>query len=241
MPAANHNPLSRRRILVAALRLVDEHGLDGLSMRKLAASLGVEAMSLYTHVPSKSALLTGVLELLIAELDVPTEEGLPWVERLKRGARSFRRVAHRHPAFVRLLTTQQEYTEVLLRPTEVGLGVLRAAGLGPTQAAFAYQTLMGYLLGALIQEEAGVVGVTCGRLGAIVASCDGVAGRPSPDGVGLHRDRFPFLLDALSVNATSDEDAAFEFGLDLVLAGLQRLLESPDGHGASPEPDARPG
>src|SRR6185369_11287189 len=97
----------------------------GLSMRKLAHSLGVEAMSLYTHVPNKSALLTGVLELLVAELEVSTDENLDWMQRLRLGARSFRRVAHQHPAFVRLLTTQQEYTEVLLRPTEYGLGVLR--------------------------------------------------------------------------------------------------------------------
>jgi len=220
MPAATHTPLSRQRILAAALRLVDEQGLDALSMRKLAASLGVEAMSLYTHVPSKSALLTGVLELLVAQLEVPQDEDLPWVERLRTGARSFRRVAHEHPAFVRLLTSQQEYTEVLLHPTESGLAILRGAGLGPTEAAFAYQTLMGYLLGALQQEEAGVVGVTCGDLGVAVSACDAL---PSASMFDLPRDHFPYLLDTLQRNVPNNKDAAFEFGLDLILASLERL------------------
>lgn len=226
MPPVTQVRLNRQRILAAALRLVDEQGLEGLSMRKLAASLGVEAMSLYTYVPSKSALLTGVLEVLVAELDVPMDDHQPWVERIRAGARSFRQVAHKHPAFVRMLTTQQEYTELLLYPTELGLGILRGAGLDPAQAAFAYQTLMGYLLGALLQEEAGVVGVSCGRLGARAAACGGTAD-PAAEMVGLPADGFPLLLDAVRTHAASDEDAAFEFGLDLILVGLERLLHVP--------------
>jgi AcrR family transcriptional regulator len=227
MPALTHPQLSRQRILAAALRFIDRHGLEALSMRKLANSLGFEAMSLYTYVPSKSALLTGVLELLVAELEAPLADDLPWVERLRRGAWSFRRVAHEHPAFVRLLTTQQDYTESLLRPTEYGLRILREAGLDPAQAAYAYQTLMGYLLGALLQEEAGIVGVTCGRLGIAAAECNGSAGSPTAGSLGLPQDRFPFLLDALHTSSGTDTDAAFEFGLDLILGGLERLLAPP--------------
>lgn len=239
MPAVTNTPLNRQRILAAALRFIDEHGLDALSMRKLAASLGVEAMSLYTHVPSKSALLTGVLESLVAELETPLDDGLPWVERLRRGARSFRRVAHEHSAFVRLLTSQQEYTEQLLRPTELGLEILRGAGLNPTDATFAYQTLMGYLLGALLQEEVGVLGVSCGQLGAAVSAGHGAAERSTADAVGLPASHFPFLLDALQTHASTEDDAAFEFGLDLILNGLQRLQASPASDGA-PGADGRP-
>jgi AcrR family transcriptional regulator len=238
MRVDTRTPLSRQRVLVAALRLIDEQGLEALSMRKLGAALGVEAMALYTHVPNKSALLTGVLELLVAEVEVPTDEGLSWVERLRRAARSFRRVAHKHPAFIRLLTTQQEYTEVLLGPTEFGLGVLRHAGLGPAEAAFAYQTLMGYLLGALVQEEAGVVGVTCGDLGAVALSC-GAGDLASPDAVGLPQDHFPFLLDTLRGLAGRDEDAAFEFGLELILGALQRLVPSPNGSASAEASDVQ--
>ncbi len=237
MAAVTHTPLTRQRILTAAVRFVDEYGLETLSMRKLAASLGYEAMSLYNHVPNKSALLTGMLELLLAEVQTPLDDGMPWIERLRRGAQSFRRVAHEHPAFVRLLISQREYTERLLRPTELGLQILRGAGLDAAQASFAYRTLMGFLLGALLQEEAGVLGVSCGDLGTATAasavgtsagSAVGNGDRPghTAAAVGLPVDRFPFLLDALQTPASTDDDAAFDFGLDLILAGLQGLRPS---------------
>src|SRR5919106_4499638 len=74
MAVVKRRPLSRRRILETAVRFVDREGLEALSMRKLGSELGVEAMSLYNHVPNKSALLDGMVEVLLGELEVPSED-----------------------------------------------------------------------------------------------------------------------------------------------------------------------
>ena len=75
MVEAKRRPLSRRRVLEAAVRFADREGLEALSMRRLGAELGVEAMSLYNHVPNKDALLDGMVEVLLGELEVPPEKG----------------------------------------------------------------------------------------------------------------------------------------------------------------------
>src|ERR687891_2960838 len=96
MAVVKRRPLSRRRILEAAVRFVDREGLDALSMRKLGSELGVEAMSLYNHVPNKSALLDGMVEVLLGELEI-LSENYGWEERIREGYRAFRRLAHKHP------------------------------------------------------------------------------------------------------------------------------------------------
>src|SRR5215210_8896967 len=95
MAVAERQPLSRRRILEEAVRFADREGLEALTMRKLGAELGVEAMSLYNHVPNKSALLDGMVEVLLGEVKVSSENH-DWEERIRDGYRAFRRLAHRH-------------------------------------------------------------------------------------------------------------------------------------------------
>src|SRR3712207_8923049 len=90
MVEAKRRPLSRRRVLEAAVRFADREGLEALSMRKLGADLGVEAMSLYNHVPNKDALLDGMVEVLLGELEVPSEKA-GWEERVREAYRGFRR------------------------------------------------------------------------------------------------------------------------------------------------------
>jgi AcrR family transcriptional regulator len=93
-------PLSRERIITAALELVDEHGLQDLTMRRLGARLGVEAMSLYKHVPNKEAVVEGVRETLLdelAELRRSQHHSDSWQEALRGVARAFREVCRRHP------------------------------------------------------------------------------------------------------------------------------------------------
>src|ERR671933_1997998 len=96
MAVAGRRPLNRRRVLEAAVRFADREGLESLTMRRLGAELGVEAMSLYNHVPNKSALLDGMVEVLLNELEVPPEK-LGWEERIREGYGAFRRLAHEHP------------------------------------------------------------------------------------------------------------------------------------------------
>src|ERR687897_673164 len=105
MAVVKRRPLSRRRILEAAVRFVDREGLEALSMRKLGSELGVEAMSLYNHVPNKDALLDGMVEVLLGELEVPSERAA-WEERVKEAYRGFRRLAHEHPNVFPLLVNR---------------------------------------------------------------------------------------------------------------------------------------
>ena len=99
-PTATRAPLSRERILQTALRLVDTGGLGDLTMRRLGARLGVEAMSLYRHVPNKEAVVEGVRDLILAELaaeQAAQPEALGWEDALGGAARAFRQVCKRHP------------------------------------------------------------------------------------------------------------------------------------------------
>ena len=200
MPRPARPPLTRERILQAALALIDEHGLEWLSMRKLAAELGVEAMSLYNHVPGKGALLDGVTELLLSRLDVPLGGELDWKERVRVGARSLRALARQHPCLVPLLTTRQVRTPTALRTAHGLLEALRHAGFDEERAAYACRTLLGYLFGFLLQELGGLDQAGCPERGG--------AGEPEP-------------LRAL---ADVDHDRLYDFGLDVILTGLERLL-----------------
>ena len=219
MPEASRTPLSRARILDAALRFVDEHGLDALSMRKLAAELGVEAMSLYNHVASKGAVLDGLLERLLDEIDVRPGGERHWTERITAAARSFRKLALRHPSFVQLLTTQHVHSEATIRPLEASLSILRQAGFGPEEALLAYKALIGYVIGFVTQEVSGALGLPdCGP---------GASGEHVRSGgleVALDPERFPVLTETLPLGQRVRPDAAFDFGLDLILAGLQSRL-----------------
>src|SRR5437879_8120056 len=97
--------LSRERIAVAAVALIDGEGLDALSMRRLGAELGVEAMSLYRHFPSKAALLEAVVARLLAELPVPAPTAARWQEAFRALARAYRALLTRHPNAIPLLAT----------------------------------------------------------------------------------------------------------------------------------------
>jgi AcrR family transcriptional regulator len=217
MPEASRTPLSRARILDAALRFVDEYGLDALSMRKLASELGVEAMSLYNHVPSKGAVLDGLLERLLDEIDVRPGGDRHWTDRVRAAARSFRRLALRHPSFVQLLTRQHVHSEATMRPLEASLSILRQAGFGPEEALLAYKALIGYVIGFVTQEVSGALGLPdCGPEDQVELG-GGLE-------VALDPERFPVLTETLPLRQRVRPDAAFDFGLDLILAGLHSRL-----------------
>ena len=130
MAVAKRQPLSRRRILEAAVRFVDREGLEALSMRKLGSELGVEAMSLYNHVPNKSALLDGMVEVLLGELEIPPEdEG--WERRIREAYQAFRRLAHEHPNVFPLLVVRPPDTMDGIWLVEEFLKTLREAGFDP--------------------------------------------------------------------------------------------------------------
>ena len=205
MAVAERRPLSRRRILEAAVRFVDREGLEALSMRKLGSELGVEAMSLYNHVPNKGALLDGMVEVLLDELEVPPEdEG--WERRVREAYRAFRRLAHEHPNVFPLLITRPPDTMDGVWLVEEFLKTLRGAGFEPETALYAFRTLSSYASGYAMAEIRGFAMEPAGtRLGA----------------VALSEDDFPHIHELDASLREVDHDAEFEFGLDLILTGLK--------------------
>ena len=200
--------MSRRRVLEAAVRFVDREGLEALTMRKLGAELGVEAMSLYNHVPNKSALLDGMVEVLLGELEV-LPETYGWEERIREGYGAFRRLAHEHPNVFPLLVNRPPETMDGVWLVEEFLRTLEEAGFGKETALHAFRALSSYTLGYAMAE------------------IRGFALEPDGSRLGAHRlspEEFPRLCELGPQLERVDHDAEFEFGLDLILAGLRVKL-----------------
>ncbi len=199
-------PLSWERVLDAALRLVDADGLAALSMRRLGAVLGVEAMSLYHHVPCKDALLDGLVERLWAEVRLPADAA-DWKVAVQAFARSLRGLAQAHPHAYALVLTRGTLPEAAFRALDALLRSLRRAGFDEDGAAEALRTLLAYALGYASVEA------TC-ALGRpdLAAAC-----RVAPEVAA----RFAGVTCAL---AECNPDAQFEVGLATILAGLEARL-----------------
>jgi TetR/AcrR family tetracycline transcriptional repressor len=207
MAVVKRQPLSRQRILEAAVRFVDREGLEALSMRKLGSELGVEAMSLYNHVSNKGALLDGMVEVLLGELEVPPEdEG--WERRIREAYRAFRRLAHEHPNGFPLLVVRPPDTMDGIWLVEEFLKTLREAGFDPQTALYAFRALSSYASGYAMAEIRGFAMEPAARAGAGTLSVDD----------------FPHIHELDAPLRDVDHDAEFEFGLDLILAGLKERL-----------------
>ena len=190
------------------MRFVDREGLEALSMRRLGADLGVEAMSLYNHVPNKDALLDGMVEVLLGELGVPsTDES--WEERVREAYRGFRRLAREHPNVFPLLVVRPPNTIDGVWLVEEFLKTLRGAGFDAATALYAFRTLSGYAMGYAMAEIRGfAMEPGGGRAGA----------------VALPAEEFPHISELEGRLGEVDRDAEFEFGLDVILAGLRERL-----------------
>jgi TetR/AcrR family transcriptional regulator, tetracycline repressor protein len=206
MAVTGRQPLSRRRVLEEAMRYVDREGLEALTMRKLGAELGVEAMSLYNHVPNKSALLDGMVEVLLGELEIPPENR-SWEERIREGYRAFRRLAREHPNIFPLLVTRPPDTMDGVWLVEEFLKTLQGAGFDKETALHAFRALSSYTFGYAMSEIRGFALEPGGsRLGAL---------RLSPR-------EFPRISELGPRLEGVDHDAEFEFGLDFILDGLKK-------------------
>jgi AcrR family transcriptional regulator len=208
MVAAGRQPLNRRRVLEEAVRFVDCEGFEALTMRNLGAELGVEAMSLYNHVPNKGALLDGMVEVLLGELEIPVENH-GWEERIREGYRAFRRLAHEHPNVFPLLVNRPPDTMDGVCLVEEFLRTLEEAGFDKVTALHAFRVLSSYTFGYAMAE------------------IRGFALEPEGSRPGAHRlspEEFPRLSELRPQLENVDHDAEFEFGLDLILAGLREKL-----------------
>lgn len=213
MPEAKA-PLSRDRVLRAAMTLADEGGIESLSMRGLAQQLGVEAMSLYHHVRNKEDLLAGMLDAVYAEIELPSSEG-DWLADMRRTATSFHRVLlqHRWACGLLMLPLAGPTTE-RLRYMDAVLGRLRGAGFSAWMTHHAYHAL-----------DSHIVGFTLWLLPYLALA------QQEPDLADrflreLPGDKLPHLVEHIHVHMEPErpgEVSEFEFGLDLVLNALERL------------------
>jgi AcrR family transcriptional regulator len=203
-------PLTRARILGCALALIDRDGLESLSMRKLAAQLGVAPMSLYNHIPGKDALLEGVTETLLAEIDISLPED-GWAETLRSAVLSFRRVLLDHPHAVPLIESKRVMTPAALRPVEFSLSLFRGAGFSPDDALSAHWAIVGFTLGHVTFQISNPL-TEVSPQEALARSGE------------LPAQQFPCYFEVLPKAASCDYDAAFDFGLDILIQGLQAKL-----------------
>jgi AcrR family transcriptional regulator len=212
---AERPSLTRERILRAALSLADEGGAESLSMRQLGGRLGVEAMSLYNHVANKDDILDGILELVVAEIRLPTV-GADWRSAMSERAASALSAFSRHPWAIVLMDSRVSSGPARLRYFDAMIGTLLGAGFSLELASRAFSVLDCYIYGFARQRLASIAAdgeeQAKARAGALRESL--------PDGA------YPNLarMSEWAMKNGYDEAADFDFGLSLILDGLERLL-----------------
>jgi AcrR family transcriptional regulator len=211
---ARRPPLSRDRVIAAAVALADEEGIKALSMRKLAQSLGVEAMSLYHHVANKEELLDGMVDVVFSEVHGPAIEG-PWRPELRTRCTSLRQVLLAHPWAVGHLNSRRAPGMATLVHHDEVIGCLRTGGFTVRKAAHAFATLDAYVYGFVVQELSLPLTPDVDES----ALAEEILGHV-PDG------DLPHLME-MAADYVMREDYAFadEFdpGLDLILDALERV------------------
>jgi AcrR family transcriptional regulator len=210
--------LTREAIAQAALQIVDMEGLDALTMRTVAHSLGTGAASLYAHVGSKDELLELVVERVIGEIQLPNPpDPARWQEQLKELARTTRALFSRHRDLARASFARIPLGENALRQTEWMIAVLRAGGLSDRVIALAADLFPLYVMAVCYEESlyAGeevtpeVMQDFADKMGGYFAS--------------LPKDRFPNVVSLAAALVEGDGDERFEFGLEVLIRGLAAL------------------
>ncbi len=209
-------PLTRDKVLRVAVSLADTSGIEALSMRALGRQLGIEAMSLYNHVANKDDLLDGMVDTVIDEIELLTVDA-DWRNAMRARAASARAAFTRHPWAARLIDSRVSGGPGRLRYFEAVLGALRRAGFTVELAARAFSLIDSYIYGFGRQS----LNMTSGDGGDVHAAEAFVQALPTG--------QFPYLAEMATTHAASpgyDEAADFAFGLNLILDGLQRVLDS---------------
>lgn len=232
-------PLDRERIIAGAIAYIDTHGLPMLTMRRLGAALGVEAMSLYRYVPGREDLLDGVVDAVVDELfadeDVLLEPQFGWQDHLQRLAHGVRRIALAHPALFPLVATRPPAAPWVRPPlrslkwVESLLRGLRENGFSAVQAVVAYRAYTSFLLGHLLLEVA--------QRGVAINALDDPDGAPGATVEDL--EEFPLIAELQSLLALDETIAEFEESLESLLDRLQTMLET-GAHHLPPDPAPSP-
>jgi AcrR family transcriptional regulator len=212
--------LTRERILECALAVADAGGIGSLTIRSLAAELGVKPMSVYHHVANKEAILDGIVDLVFAEMELPAACDEAWGDQLTRRAHSTRRVLRSHPWAIGLLESRTTPGPATLRHQEGTIRILREAGFSLEMTAHAAALLDSFVCGFALQEAARPLRVT---------STGQEAGRR--DSAPLDAEAYPHLAAMAQQHLLSpgyEFGDEFQLGLDLILAALAGSADTGD-------------
>jgi AcrR family transcriptional regulator len=201
-------PLTRTRVVRAALDFVDAHGIEALSMRKLGQQLGVEAMSLYNHVESKDDLVAGVASLLLELVDVPDPTTGDWRARVRATADNVRSVGLAHPRAFPLLASRKLSSLESWAPILAAFALGQRAGLSREDSVYFVTTMSGFIVGCVLLEIGG-------------RSLEAEGERLDGDCVPADR---PLLREYVESRSRTSYDQQFRQGVDLVIAGVEHRL-----------------
>jgi AcrR family transcriptional regulator len=213
--ARSRAPLSRERVLRAALALADKGGIESLTMRKLGQELGVEAMSLYNHVGNKDDVLDGIVDLVFSEIALPSGPR-DWKTEMRKRASSAHAALLRHPWAASLMQSRTKPGTATLRHHDSVLGSLRGAGFTLVMAAHAVSVIDGYVYGFALQQ----INIPLQSTEQVAEVGENIL----PQLAG----EYPHLAEMITQHAMKpgyDYGDEFEFGLDLILDGLETLRD----------------
>jgi AcrR family transcriptional regulator len=214
--AKSRAPLSRERVLRAAIVVADGGGIEALTMRQIGQELQVEAMSLYNHVANKDDIIDGIVDLVFSEIALPSDRAA-WKTAMRKRAISAHEALLRHPWATSLMQSRTKPGSATLRHHDSVLGSLRKAGFTLVMAAHAVSVIDGYVYGFALQQ-----------INIPLQSPEQVA----EVGEGILRQlagEYPHLAEMITEHAMKpgyDYSKEFEFGLDLILDGLEGLRDT---------------
>jgi AcrR family transcriptional regulator len=206
------SPLSRERVLSAAMVLADTGGIESLTMRRLGQDLRVEAMSLYNHVTDKEDILDGIADLVFSEIAVPSDRA-DWKIAMRLRAISARSALLRHPWARSLMQSRTNPGPATLRHHNSVIGTLREAGFTIEMAAHAFSVIDSYIYGFAQQQQ----NLTYNTSEEAAQVADSILQQ-------IPADEYPHLAEMIIKHAMKpgyDYAKEFEFGLDLILNGLE--------------------
>lgn len=204
-------PVKPEHIVQSAFQLLDEVGLDGLSLRKVACNLGIRAPSLYWHFKNKQALIDALADALISDVAVHVPEGQPWRATLHQLAGEFRAAFKAHRDGARVYAGTFLATDNVMRVADVTIEAMVGGGASVERAATTAMDLIYYVLGFVIEEQS--LQQQGGDLTDFPASF-----------YERIRQRYPHCWAALDTLERTDLDERFRSGIDLLIAGLEQRI-----------------
>ncbi|PHV25095.1 TetR family transcriptional regulator [Janthinobacterium sp. BJB426] len=211
--------IQREAVVARALELLDEVGIEGLTMRRLADAMGIKAASLYWHFANKQALLDGMADVLIEDVARNVDEGAGWDARLRQVAAQMRAALSARRDGVRVFGGTYVISENVFRVAEALIGPMRAAGASEKLASWSAFTLLYYVLGFVMEAQGAGPGS---------AAMNALSSRRA-DFTAMAADNYPHVLASMDAIFNADIDDRFDAGLDLIMIGLQEKIKTNQG------------